>query len=245
MSIDDVAVGDREALGLKRFQAQLIGSRRDGPLDAGGQQILKGGEQRILEVDGERQHTIEEGGDRRQLVLEAGVVAQAETRRLLEGEQRAAFDLARIEQPIELAQGVARILRFEIVLRPEQPLAAGLTLAARDRAQRVEPAGDGRDEPLLRLHVGRHRPEQRRLLLIGSVGAAEALDCVVGLPARLQQIVDAQPLVPRAEVGVIAAPRSARIGEDQDALGVALEGVGLADIGRARTALDDKTVDAV
>jgi DNA-binding XRE family transcriptional regulator len=42
-------------------------------------------------------------------------------------------------------------------------------------------------------------PEQRRLRLVGAVGAAQALDRGVGLPARLEQIVDAQPLVPCAQ----------------------------------------------
>src|SRR3546814_3982121 len=82
-------------------------------------------------------------------------------------------------QTVKLAQGVARIPGFQIVLRSEQALAAGLALAAGDRAQRVETASDGGDEALLRLHVGRHRPEQRRLLLVGAVGPPEPLDRAV------------------------------------------------------------------
>jgi hypothetical protein len=97
--------------------------------------------------------------------------------------ERAALDLAAHQQQVELAQRIAGIGAFQIVLGPEQALAAGLALAARDRAQRVEPPGDGREEALLGLHVGGDRPEQRRLRLVGAVGAAEALDGGVGLPA--------------------------------------------------------------
>jgi hypothetical protein len=57
--------------------------------------------------------------------------------------------------------------------------------------------------------IGRNK---RRLRLVGAVGATKALDGGVGLPARLEQIVDAQPLVPCREVGVIAAPGAASIG---------------------------------
>ncbi len=71
---------------------------------------------------------------------------------------------------------------------------------------------------LLRLHVGGDRPEERRLRLVRPVGAAEALDGGIGLPARLQQIVDAQALVLGGQVRVVAAPGAAGIGEDEDAL---------------------------
>ena len=77
-------------------------------------------------------------------------------------------------------------MAFEIVLGPEQALPAGLALAAGDGAERVETAGDGREEALLGLHVGGDRPEQRRLRLVGAVGAAEALDGGIGLPAGLR-----------------------------------------------------------
>jgi hypothetical protein len=48
---------------------------------------------------------------------------------------------------------------FEVVFGPEKALAAGLALAARDRAQRVETARDRAEEALLRLHVCRDWPE--------------------------------------------------------------------------------------
>src|SRR3546814_11409689 len=100
-------------------------------------------------------------------------------------------------QQIKLPQRVTRVVAFQIVLWSEQALAAGLTLAARDGAKRVEPPGDGREKALLRLHIGGDRTEERRLRLVGPVGAAQALDGGVGFPARLQEIVDAQPPVPR------------------------------------------------
>ena len=115
---------------------------------------------------------------------------------LLEGHERTALDLAGEQQEVELPQGGTAIGRFEIVVCPEQSLAAGLALALGDGAERVEPAGDGRQEPLLRLNVGGDWPEQRRLCLVRPIAAAQALDGGVGLPARLQQVVDAQPLVP-------------------------------------------------
>src|SRR3546814_3838573 len=155
------------------------------------------------------------GGDRRQFVLETIAVAERQSCRRLESPERTALDLAAVEQTVTQAQGVARIPGFLIVLRSEQALAAGLALAAGDRAQRVETASDGGDEALLRLHVGRHRPEQRRLLLVGAVGPPEPLDRAVGLPASLQQIMDTQPLVPRAEIGMVAAAGAARVREDK------------------------------
>ena len=47
-----------------------------------------------------------------------------------------------------------------------------------------------------------------------------------------------------AEIGVIAAPGAAGIGEDQDALVVIHEGGGLGEIGRGRTGLDTEAVAA-
>ena len=121
---------------------------------------------------------------------------------------------------------------------------ARLALPAGDRAQGVEAAGNGRQKPLLALHVGRDRAEDGRLLLVGAVGAAETLDRRVGLPARFQQIVDPLALVATAAIGVIAAPGAAGIGEDQDALVVIHEGGGLGEIRRSGAGLDAKPVAA-
>src|SRR3546814_10449594 len=79
-----------------------------------------------------------------------------------------------------------------VVVGAEQSLPAGLALALGNRAERVEATGDGREEALLRLHVGGDRPEQRRLRLVGTVGAPEALDRRVRLPAGFEQVMDAQ-----------------------------------------------------
>ena len=129
-----------------------------------------------------------------------------------------ALDLAADQQHVELAQRIARVVAFEIVLGAEQALPAGLALALGDGAQRVETPRDRREKALLGLHVGGDGPEQRRLRLVGAVGAAESLDGGVGLPAGLEQIVDAQAPVLRRELGVIAAPGAAGVGEDEDAL---------------------------
>ena len=83
----------------------------------------------------------------------------------------------------ELAQRIAGIGAFQIVLGAEQALAAGLALAAGDGAQRVEAPRDRGEEALLGLHIGCNRAEQRRLRLVGSVRAAEALNGGVGFPA--------------------------------------------------------------
>src|SRR3546814_20825786 len=85
----------------------------------------------------------------------------------------------------------------------------------------------GRDEALLRLHIGRDRPEQRWLLLIGTVGAAEPLDRSIGFPACFEQIMDAAALVRGVKIGMIAAPRSTGFGEDEDGLGVILDRKGV------------------
>jgi hypothetical protein len=57
--------------------------------------------------------------------------------------------------------------------------------------------------------------------------------------------VDAAALVPAPEIGVIAAPGAAGIGEDQDALVVVHEGGGLGKIGRSRTGFDAEPVAAL
>ncbi len=139
-----------------------------------------------------------------------------------------------------MAQGIAGVRRLEVVLGTEQPLPAGLALAARDGPERVEAARDGREEPLFCFHIGGHRTEERRLRLIGAVGAPEALNCGIGLPARLEKVVDPQALVLRAKVGVIAASGAARIREDQDALLVIHESGGFREIGSSCPAFHNK-----
>ena len=71
MGVDRLPVGDDEALGRQRLQPDIIGAGRDRALDPRGQQLLERGEQDVLQIDGQRQQPIEEGGDRRQLILDA------------------------------------------------------------------------------------------------------------------------------------------------------------------------------
>ena len=150
-----------------------------------------------------------------------------------------------MDQLIELPQRGAGIGAFEIVVGPEQALAAGLALSPGDRAQRVETARDRRQEALLALDVGRDGPEHRRLFLVRAVRAPETLDRGIGLPARLQQVMDALALIAGAEIGVIAAPGAAGIREDEDALVVIHEGRGLGEIRRSGPGLDAEPVARV
>src|SRR5260370_935790 len=117
-----------------------------------------------------------------------------------------------------------------IVVGGERRVTAGLARAAGDRAERVETPREGGRETLLALHVGGDRTDDRRLLLVGAVRAAEPLDRRVGAPAGLEQVMNPLALVLAAEIGVIAAPGAAGIGEDKDALVVIHEGGGLGKI---------------
>jgi hypothetical protein len=83
------------------------------------EQLLKSGKQDVLQIDGQRQQAVEERRNRRQLIADAVAVGQLQPRRILEGLQCAAFDPARNQQQIELAQRVARVRTFQIVFGPE------------------------------------------------------------------------------------------------------------------------------
>jgi len=139
MSVERAAVGDDQALGHDRLDTDVVGARGDGAFDLGLEQIVEHAKQRVLQVDGEREQPIEEGCDRRQVLTQAAVIiGQPQAGRVLERLQRAAVDLPHIEQEIELAERRPRIDGFEIVVGPEQALAAGLPLALGDGAKRVE-----------------------------------------------------------------------------------------------------------
>ena len=113
--------------------------------------------------------------------------------------------------------------------------------------RRVETSRDRRQKTLLAFDVGGDGPEHRRLFLVGAVGAAESLDRGIGAPAGLQQIMDALSLVLAREIGVIAAPGAAGIGEDRMRLSSSMKAAvsaKLAEAGRVSTqkrssALDD------
>src|SRR3546814_799305 len=84
-----------------------------------------------------------------------------------------------------------------------------------------------------------------RLRRVGTVGAPEALDRRVRLPAGFEQVMDAQTAIPRTEIGMVAAARAAGVAEHEDALLVVHEGLRLGEIGRAGPALDAQTITPV
>ena len=243
MGVDRPTVGDDEAFRTERFQPHFISAAGNRPFNPGPEQTLERREQDVLHREGERQHPVEESGDRRQFVLQpaGAAIGNLQPGGRLEGADRTAFDLARYQQKIKLAQRVLGIMRFQIVLRPEHVLPARLALPACDGAERVQPPRDGRDKALLRLHIGGNGPEQRRLRLIGAVGAPKALDGAVGFPPGFEQIMDAKPLVQGAQIGMIRPARAACIGKDQDALLVVHERLGFGKARRGRPVLNGKT----
>ena len=115
-----------------------------------------------------------------------------------------------------------------IAAPPRQP-------AARQRAQGIKPASNGRDEPALALHIGGNGTEQRGRGLVGAVGTAKTLDSVVGAPARLEQEMNPALLVLRMKVCMVGSTRTARVREDQDALGSFHEALRFGDIGTGTT----------
>src|SRR6266446_4187551 len=118
-----------------------------------------------------------------------------------------------MEQLIELAQGRLGVGAFEIVVGAEQPLAAGLPLAAGDGAERVETPRNGRQEALLALHVGGNGAEDRRLLLVGAVRASQSLNRGIGAPAGCETVMHALALGAAGASRVIAAAAAAGIGQ--------------------------------
>src|SRR3546814_8946155 len=88
MDVDGAAVGDAQRFRRDRLDAEIISARGDGALDLRAQQFLEHAEQDILEVDGERQQAVEEGGDRRQLFAQAAIaVRQLEAGGVLRSEE--------------------------------------------------------------------------------------------------------------------------------------------------------------
>ena len=120
---------------------------------------------------------------------------------------------------------------LEVVAGIEHPLPAGLALAAGERAQGVEAPRNRAGETGLALAVGGDRAEQRRARLMRAVGAPQPLDCAVRAPSGLEQEMDPALLVFRIEARVIAAARTACIGEHEDTLGPAHERGGLGKVG--------------
>ena len=95
MDVERPPVGHDQAFGRERLDADVIGARGDRAFDPGAQQILEHAEQRVLQIDGQRQQPVEESGDRRQVLTQGSVlVGQAQPGGILERLERAAFDLA-------------------------------------------------------------------------------------------------------------------------------------------------------
>src|SRR5690606_18754260 len=69
-------------------------------------------------------------------------------------------------------------------------------------------------------------------------GAPETLDRRIGAPARLEQEMYAAGLALSCKIGEVAAPRAARIGEDQDALDAVHKGLRRSDIGARAAGLE-------
>jgi hypothetical protein len=176
-------------------------------------------EDRVLERDRQRQNAVEPALDRREVVGEAAFLLKLEAGALAEIGKADAGELALMQQMIPAGQRLAGVIALEVVGRIEQVLPARLPLATRQRAKRIEAAGDGRDETPLAAAIGGDGAEHRRRGLMGAVGAAKALDGAVSPPARLQQEVHPALLVLGVEAGVVGAARAARIREDEDALG--------------------------
>nr|WP_247393234.1 hypothetical protein [Bradyrhizobium sp. 35] len=75
--------------------------------------------QNVLKIDREREQPVQETRDRWQVIPETINVRELQAGRILEPLERAALDLAARHQRVELAQRVAALLVFEIVLWPE------------------------------------------------------------------------------------------------------------------------------
>ena len=138
---------------------------------------------------------------------------------VLESLQRPALDMAAPERDVEAPERRLRVDALQVVALAEQRLVAAshgglrIALSARDGAKAVKPSRDGGDEPPLALHIGGDGAEQRRRGLVRPVGAREALDGLVGPPARLKQVIDAALGAGAGEIGVVAAPGPARHAE--------------------------------
>ena len=95
--------------------------------------------------------------------------------------------------------------------------------------RRVERGGGGKALGGETFSVIAHYPFSGR-----TIAGAEQL----GPPAGLEQIVDPPRLVPGAKAGMIAPAGAAGVGEDEDALVAAHEGVGFDEIGPRAAVLD-------
>src|SRR5690606_11988414 len=93
-------------------------------------------------------------------------------------------------------------------------------------AQAVEATGNGRQEALFALHVRSDWTKERCMNLVGPVGATEALDGGVSLPATLEKIMHAASLVLGRSIGMIRASGPASLAEHDDRFAAVHEGRG-------------------
>lgn len=134
---------------------------------------------------------LRKGMDGRKLALEAAFFrGQGQAGDRLEFFQRASCDLATVDEFVELPERITGILGSEIVLRAEHP-PARLTLSAGDGTERVEAAGDRRQETPFGFDVGGDHPESGRLRLAGAMATTQALDGDAGAPAGFEEAEDA------------------------------------------------------
>ena len=108
-------------------------------------------------------------------------------------------------------EGVLGIDAFEIVRGVENALAAGLSLATCQRAEGIEPPGDGAGKAGFSFAIRCNRAKDWWLRLVGSVGSANALNGFVGAPSKFEKEVDTGLLVAVIQAGVIAAACSSGI----------------------------------
>jgi len=103
VNVESAAIRDAQALGRDGLHPDVMGAGRNRALDPGSQQVVEHREYGVLEIDGQGEQPVEEGRDRRQVFPErAVIVRQLQAGRALEGLERAALDLAAVDQEIEL-----------------------------------------------------------------------------------------------------------------------------------------------
>jgi hypothetical protein len=102
---DRAAVDDGEALGVDGFKAHLVGTSRDRAFNLRREKFLERSEDRVLQLDLQRQQPVEEGGDGREVLAQRAVtVEEVQSRDLAEPLERAASDMTSVEPLIELAE---------------------------------------------------------------------------------------------------------------------------------------------
>ena len=235
-------VGQLDLVCIDVLDALIVGAALDGLLEIVFDQFFQVLEQLVLIVDRQRQQPVQEGRHRRRVVLQflTAVGGERQAGGAVEPFFGPSVDAVPHQVVVELAERLVRVDGLEVVARVEERavvVAHGglrVALAARDRPQRVQPLGDGGDEPALGLHVGGHGPEDGGRHLVRAVRAAQSLDGLVGPPSGFQQVVDAAAAVSAAGVGVVAAPRPAGSREDEDQLLAGHELLGLPQVGGVR-----------